>query len=432
FAGLFDRYLGAVWKDKPADHSIWKRIDSIPDTELWRSHERRKERLITFTRERLKQQLKRRGAPLKALSYADEVLDPEALTIGFARRFATYKRGDLIFRDLERLKKILTDKNCPVQMIIAGKAHPKDVFGKRIIQQIVNFANDAELRNKIIFIEDYDMNTAHYLVQGADIWLNNPIRPQEASGTSGMKAAVNGVLNLSVLDGWWCEGYNGENGWVIGSIENQSGDSAYQDDVDSRSIYEMLEREIIPLYFARNSNGLPRGWINKMKSSMRSLTPAFNTNRMVEEYVRKFYIPSALKHKKMAENNFENAKKSAWRHNNIAENWKNIKIISAEDNMEFEMQKGFKASITVRIYLGNIAPEDVSVQIYIGNIDTNKEITNPVISEMSILSKEGNDYIYNCQPLLNNIGHCAYAIRVLPKYDGEVQYMPEYIIWKGN
>ncbi|MCL2335500.1 MAG: alpha-glucan family phosphorylase, partial [Endomicrobia bacterium] len=231
FAGLFDRYLGSSWKDEPADHSIWNRVAHIPDAELWRSHERRRERLVSFTRMRLKHQLERRGASQKTISYADEVLDPEALTIGFARRFASYKRGDLIFRDLERIRKILTSKSHPVQIIIAGKAHPQDNTGKEIIKKIIELSKDPELRYKVVFLEDYDMNVAHYLVQGADIWLNNPLRPEEASGTSGMKAAVNGVINFSVLDGWWCEGYNGENGWRIGSIDQYS-DKAYQDEVE--------------------------------------------------------------------------------------------------------------------------------------------------------------------------------------------------------
>ncbi|MCL2390871.1 MAG: alpha-glucan family phosphorylase, partial [Endomicrobia bacterium] len=289
FAGLFDRYLGSSWKDEPADHTIWNRVAQIPDAEIWRSHERRRERLVSFAREKLKHQLERRGASQKIISYADEVLDPEALTIGFARRFASYKRGDLIFKNLERIKKILSNKDFPVQIIIAGKAHPQDNNGKEIIKKIVNMANDPELRYKVVFLEDYDMNVAHYLVQGADIWLNNPLRPEEASGTSGMKAAVNGVINFSVLDGWWCEGYNAENenGWTIGSIDRYP-DREYQDEVESNAIYETLEKEIIPLYFTRGTDGIPRGWIKKMKISMQTLGPVFNTNRMIEEYTRKF------------------------------------------------------------------------------------------------------------------------------------------------
>ncbi|MDR2860918.1 MAG: alpha-glucan family phosphorylase, partial [Elusimicrobiota bacterium] len=428
FTSLFDRYLGSDWKDEPADHTIWNRVSSIPDTELWRAHERRKERLVSFTRERLKQQLERRGVSQRVLSYADEVLDPEALTIGFARRFATYKRGDLIFRDLKRFKNILTNKSHPVQMIVAGKAHPQDTFGKKIIQDIVNFANDEELRHKIIFLEDYDMNVAHYLVQGVDIWLNNPLRPQEASGTSGMKAAVNGVLNLSILDGWWCEGYNGENGWTIGSIDKFS-DQDYQDDVDSRSIYEMLEREIVPLYFTKSGDGIPRGWIKKMKASMQSLGPVFNTNRMLEEYTKKFYIPSSIKHLKMSENKFASVKEKAVWAKNISDNWGNIRIISSNDNMKYEMKVGEKASISVKIHLGAVPAESVSVQVYSGYMNTKRVLSESNVYEMKLVSKEGDDYIYALDNLLQHVGHCAYAIRILPKYAGEVQYMPDRIIW---
>jgi starch phosphorylase len=320
------------------------------------------------------------------------------------------------------------DKNHPVQMIIAGKAHPQDALGKKIIQEIVNFAKDENLRNKIIFIENYDMNVAHYLVQGVDIWLNNPLRPQEASGTSGMKAALNGALNLSILDGWWCEGYNGENGWAIGSIDKFS-DRAYQDDVDSRSIYDMLEMEIVPLYYARSGDGLPRGWIRKMKETMRSLGPVFNTNRMVEEYAKKFYVPSSLEFNKMKGNNFEAAKKKAAWEKVIAENWKDVKIVSSGDNMKPEMKLKEKAAIKAKIYLGAIPPEYVCAQIYSGYVDTKKIISQPIINEMSLVSKEGNDHIYQCDFALTQVGHCAYSIRLLPMYEGKVQYMPGFIIW---
>ncbi|MDR2772882.1 MAG: alpha-glucan family phosphorylase [Elusimicrobiota bacterium] len=428
FGELFDRYLGSEWKDKPADHTIWDKIQSIPDTELWRAHERRKERLISFSRLSLRQQYEKRGLPPKLIAYTEDVLDPEALTIGFARRFATYKRGDLIFRDLERLKKILTNRAAPVQIIISGKSHPQDAPGKKVIQDIVNFSKDEELRNKIIFLEDYDMNIAHYLVQGADVWLNNPIRPQEASGTSGMKAAINGVLNLSILDGWWCEGYDGNNGWVIGSIEKYS-DRQYQDDVDSRSIYDQLEREIIPLFFAKSGDGIPRNWVKKMKASMMSLGSTFNTNRMVEEYTKKFYIPSSLEHNKFCENNYETLKKKAQWSKNINEKWSGVQIISYNDDIQHEMRIGEKVNVTAKVCLGGISPNDVSVQVYRGFMDSKRIVSDPHIDEMSLVSQEDGDYTYQLNVSLNQVGHRAYAIRILPKYDGKVQYIPERILW---
>ncbi|MCL2485350.1 MAG: alpha-glucan family phosphorylase [Endomicrobia bacterium] len=431
FAGLFDRYLGSSWKDEPADHTIWNRVAHIPDAEIWRSHERRRERLVSFARARLKHQLERRGASAKMISYADEVLDPEALTIGFSRRFAAYKRGNLIFRDLDRIKRILTNKEFPVQIIIAGKAHPQDNIGKDIIKQIVNLSNDPELRYKVVFLEDYDMNIAHYLVQGADIWLNNPLRPEEASGTSGMKAAVNGVINFSVLDGWWCEGYNGENGWSIGSTDQYT-DREYQDEVESKAIYETLEKEIIPLYFTRGIDGLPRGWIKKMKNSMQTLGPVFNTNRMLEEYTRKFYISTAVEHEKLKKDNFSAAKKKAIWSENIHKNWNSVEIIFSDDNIKDEIKISNSITVQAKVKLGSLAPDDVSVQIYSGYLDSRQVVSEQEIDEMRLVSKEGDLYIYEGKVLTDKVGHCGYTIRVLPQYSGEVQYIPESIKWQQN
>ncbi len=273
---LFDRYLGVRWEGLIADRPVWKRIETIPDAELWRTHERRRERLVAFARGRLKQQLRHRSAPPAEIARADEILDPEALTIGFARRFATYKRGTLLFRDLERLGAILNLKDRPVQILFSGKAHPRDHGGKELIAEIQHIARRPEFRRRILFLEDYDMNVARYLVQGVDVWLNNPRRPLEASGTSGMKVAANGGLNLSILDGWWCEGYDGDNGWAIGAGEEYS-DLTYQDDVESRAIFDLLEQEIVPLFYTRSSDGLPRGWVRKMKRSIATLSPVYNT-----------------------------------------------------------------------------------------------------------------------------------------------------------
>lgn len=431
FAGLFDRYLGASWKDEPADHTIWQRVSQIPDAELWRSHERRRERLVSFARARLKSQLMRRGASQKDINNADEVLDPEALTIGFARRFAAYKRGDLIFKDLERIKKILTNKEHPVQIIIAGKAHPQDNIGKELIKRIVALSKDPDLRHKVVFLEDYDMNVAHYLVQGADIWLNNPLRPEEASGTSGMKAAVNGAINFSVLDGWWCEGYNGENGWIIGSID-QYPDREYQDEVESTAIYETLEKEIIPLYFNRGQDDLPRGWIKKMKTSMQTLGPVFNTNRMIEEYTKRFYIPTALEHERLKKDNFALARKKAIWLKNLTNNWDNIKIISSEDNVKNEIKITNDMTVQAKIYLGDIVPDDVSVQIYNGYLDSMHRIIDASIDEMRLVSKEGDAYIYEGKIKTDKVGHCGYTVRVMPQYSGEVQYVTSLIKWQQD
>ena len=302
FSALYDRYLGGHWEQKPTDHSIWNRVENIPNAELWRTHDRRRERLVVFARKRLRMQLERRGATPSEVARADEVLDPEALTIGFARRFATYKRGTLIFRNLERLTSILGNKERPVQIIFAGKAHPRDHGGKELIAEIIHVCRRPELRRRMVFMEDYDINVARFLVQGVDVWLNNPRRPLEASGTSGMKVCINGGLNLSILDGWWCEGYTGDNGWAIGAGEEYTdNDRTYQDDIESRTLYDLIEQEIVPLYYNRTADGLPRGWINYMKNSIMKCCPVFNTNRMVEEYMRRCYAPSAERYSQLVE-----------------------------------------------------------------------------------------------------------------------------------
>src|SRR6185437_6934442 len=288
-AFTLDRYLSDEWISDPSDQSVWEGVNQIPDEELWRAHERSRTRLVGWARQSLRDQLLRRGAPYDELNTAEQVLDPEALTIGFARRFATYKRGNLLLRDMDRLKRILEESKKPVQFLFAGKAHPADNEGKDLIKQIIHFARDPMIRRKIVFLENYDMNVARYLVQGVDVWLNTPRRPYEASGTSGMKAACNGVLNCSILDGWWVEGYAPDLGWAIGRGETYS-DSNYQDTVESQALYDILEKQIIPLFYQRSVDNIPHEWIARMKNCMRKLAPVFNTNRMVRDYAEKFYV----------------------------------------------------------------------------------------------------------------------------------------------
>lgn len=430
-ASLFDRYIGTVWKDEPANQKIWESVANIPDAEIWRSHERRRERLVEVVRARLKAQLIRRGAHRNVVLAADEALDPEALTIGFARRFATYKRATLIFRDLGRLKNILNKKDMPVQIIIAGKAHPKDNNGKEFIKQIIHMSRDPELRDKVVFIEDYDMNIAHYMVQGVDIWLNNPRRPLEASGTSGMKAAVNGVLNLSILDGWWCEGYDGNNGWVIGSGEEYT-DTEYQDEVESKAIYDLLEREIIPLFYNRGPGGLPREWVKKMKDSMRSICPIFNTNRMVEEYTRKFYMPAHLDFSEIIKNNFEKARARAGWLGFLYQNWKDIKIISVKDTISGELKINDTFEVEARIRLAALKPDDVRVEVFWGYVDSRGGFSAENIVGMNLTGKVGDgEYTFKTSIKADKIGHCGYILRILPNSDNNnLKYAPGLIIWQ--
>jgi glycogen phosphorylase len=289
---LYDRYLGSDWVENLDDPSIWEGIEKIPDAELWAVRRHLKRKLVAYMRERARSQWLRDGVHPVQVIASGVLLDPYALTIGFARRFATYKRANLILRDLGRLLDIVNRPNMPVQIIFAGKAHPADEPGKLLIQEVYRVVKKAENGGRLVFLEDYDMNLARYLVQGVDVWLNTPRRPHEASGTSGMKAAMNGVLNFSVLDGWWREGYNGFNGWAIGEDRDYE-DYEKQDEADAEHLYSTLENQIIPLYYQeRSSDGLPGDWIERMKESIRTLSPQFSMRRMVKDYTERLYIPA--------------------------------------------------------------------------------------------------------------------------------------------
>lgn len=289
---LYDRYYGSDWLENLDDPALWEQIEKIPDEELWAVRRHLKRKLMAYIRERARLQWLNAGIHPVQVIAAGTLLDPYALTIGFARRFATYKRANLILRDMDRLLQIINRPHTPVQIIFAGKSHPSDEPGKLLIQEVYRAVKKAENGGRLVFLEDYDMNLARYLVQGVDIWLNTPRRPNEASGTSGQKAAMNGVLNFSVLDGWWREGYNGYNGWAIGT-DTENPDPNKQDEADATSLYETLENEIIPLFYKmRSADGLPSEWIARMKESMRTLTPRFSINRMLKEYTEKMYFPA--------------------------------------------------------------------------------------------------------------------------------------------
>jgi glycogen phosphorylase len=414
---LFLQYIGEKWVHNPASSDLWNRIDKIPDEELWRTHEKRRERLVAFGRRRLTKQIKNRGGSINELAAALEILDPAALTIGFARRFATYKRATLIFRDVERLEKIVSDKDHPVQFIIAGKAHPKDEEGKRFIQEIFQFTKEERFRKRIVFIENYDLNVARYLVEGCDVWLNTPRRPLEASGTSGMKVIANGGLNFSVLDGWWDEGFDPEIGWKIGNGEEYT-DPDYQDEIESHQFYDTLERQIIPLYYTRNEDKLPRQWISMIKSSMKKLGPKFNTHRMVEEYFSNYYLPSFQKRTLLMEKKWEKVKDlSSWE-NNLKNNWSNINVVNVQaDSQSTQYKVGENFPVKADIRLGNLTPNDVEVQIYYGPYEKqdNPQFNSNVV--MNVENKKSNDGIYKFVGYVKcrESGQIGYTIRILPK-----------------
>ena len=427
---LYDRYLGLEWAGRPVDSATWRRLEQIPDTELWRTHERRRERLVAFARRRLRDQLRRRGAPAAEIGRADEALDPEALTIGFARRFATYKRGALIFRNLERLTALLNSKDKPVQLIFAGKAHPRDHGGKELIAEILHIARRPELRRHIVFIEDYDINVARYLVQGVDVWLNNPRRPLEASGTSGMKVCGNGGVNLSVLDGWWVEGYKQGNGWAIGAGEEYT-DLTYQDDVESRAIYDLIEQEIIPLFYTRSSDGLPRGWLRTMKQSMQMGTSFFNTHRMVGEYVEKCYWPSERRYDNLLQSQLQRAQGLAQWRRRLRKEWPQLRIEAVDPpSVDFVKVDG-ELLVKAKVTLGGLTPQDVAVQLFHGLVDSFGEIPSPLLVEMTNDGgREGNSWLYSGVIPFQASGQHGFAVRILPKNsDLSNPYEPGLICW---
>jgi starch phosphorylase len=413
---LFDRYLSPSWREDPSDQSVWEDVIDIPDGELWRTHERRRERLVAVARRKLRQQLERRGAPPTEIAQASEVLDPEALTIGFARRFATYKRATLIFRDVEHLARIVNDPDRPVQILFAGKAHPHDTAGKELIRHIIHAARREEFRQRVVFLENYDMNLARYLLQGVDVWLNNPRRPQEASGTSGMKASANGALNLSVLDGWWDEAYTPDIGWAIGHGEVYN-DHDFQNEVESRALYALLEKEVVPLFYDRGSDGLPRKWIRRMKASMRAICPVFNTNRMILQYMEEGYGPATERFHRLVQDDMAGAKAlAAWK-DHLCQHWDKIRVVRIEDDSPAELQVGDSLNVQAEIILGGLEPTDVRVEFYHGRVDQHGEIIDGRAIAMTHVEPNGGEsFLFSGAVPCERSGQYGYAIRILPRH----------------
>jgi starch phosphorylase len=430
-AQLFDRYLGPDWMEDPVDKEIWNRVDEIPDAELWRTHERRRERLVAVTRHMLREQYRRRGAPPVELKFAEEVLDPDALTIGFARRFAPYKRATLIFRDVERLTRMLTDPNRPVQIIFAGKAHPNDNLGKELVKQVIQIARRPELRRKIVFIENYNIGFARSLVQGVDVWLNTPTPLHEASGTSGMKAPPNGGINFSTVDGWWPEAYDGANGWSIGDGRVYP-DQGYQDHVEAESLYDLLEKEIVPLFYDRTADGLPRRWLARMKASMKTIPPVFNTNRMLVDYTEQFYLSSIQRWKHLTGEGFAAAKRlSQWR-DSMGKRWSQVRIMGVQANEGEELAVGSRLDVQARVHLGPVNPDEVSVELFYGPIDPHGQISDGQSAAMECQGQTTTDGTYRFVGAVpcTRCGQHGYAVRIVPKNaDLPNRYVSGLIIW---
>ncbi|MFW5826920.1 MAG: alpha-glucan family phosphorylase [Alkalispirochaeta sp.] len=420
---------GPRFYDEPTHIQIWDRMSRVSDEELWRIHEMRKNQLVTFTRERLKRQLTRRGASSSQVVHADEVLSPYTFTIAFARRFATYKRATLLFRDPDRLRRLVTNPDYPVQIIFAGKAHPHDIPGKNLIKDIVHFASDPEIRSKIVFLENYDLEIAKYLVSGSDIWLNTPRRPMEASGTSGMKAAINGVLNTSILDGWWAEGYDPDRGYAIGAGEEYE-DEELQDEIESKLLYDLLEREIIPTFYERGRDGLPRGWTTKMKASMAGLGGLFSTSRMLTEYSERFYLPALKNYEKVNKNDLDQARRTAEYIQRLRAQWNSVSVFKIDGTGDRSLKVGDTFSVHCHVHLGTIDPSEVTVQVYTGRIDADGELENPQTVDMKPSGEDAEGYIYKVKVKCRQAGRQGFAVRVLPNNDDLVHpYLPELIRW---
>ena len=414
---LYNKYLIPYWQDRIYDDEVWKKVQDIPNDKLWEAHQERKEKLLALVKESTISRLRRSGYNYDDIMYMVNSLDPNALTIGFARRFATYKRATLIFKDLERITQILNNQNRKVQIIFAGKAHPADKEGQDLIKYIHEISMKPQFKGKIFVLENYNIAMSRYLVSGVDVWLNNPRRPMEASGTSGQKASVNGVINFSVLDGWWAEGYNSKNGWTIGTNAEYS-DYEAQDRADSQSIYEMLENKIIPMYYEKDENGLSNRWIQTMKDSIISTGGRFSTSRMLTDYVDKLYIPLCNLYNKYYTELERVGGFNQWKES-LANTWKDIEI-TQEDNLEnITIDAGNNIEVKCKVKLPNISKNNIEVQVYYGRIDENGVVDDINIITMTLESEDelNRTYTYKGKVNLVNGGNYGYTFRVMPKHE---------------
>ena len=414
---LYNEYLIPYWQDNIQDDNVWKKINSIPDEKLWAEHLKRKEKLMTLIRKNVTQRFKRSGYSYDEINEVVNKLDPKALTIGFSRRFATYKRATLIFRDIERLTQLLNQENRPVQLVFAGKAHPADVEGQNLIKQIHEISLMPQFKGKIFLLENYNIGIARYLISGVDVWLNNPRRPMEASGTSGEKASVNGVVNFSVLDGWWAEGYDTTNGWAIGT-ETDYDSYEIQDNSDSDSIYNTLENKIIPAYYNVNEKGCSKDWVKYMKNSIITTGGKYSTARMLIDYMEKIYMPLCDMHNKHFKqlddvNDFAKWKKAA------KERWQDIEITQESNIDNVKMNAGDVIEVGCKVQLPNFDPDNASVQVYYGQILDTGIVNNVCVTEMKRIeeNREENTYKYAAKIKLTTGGNFGYTFRVIPKND---------------
>lgn len=413
---LYRHYLGPDWYDHLDEPHVWDCIHDIPDGELWEVHHELKAQLIEYARNRVAQQRARHGESPQAVAAATELLSPSALTLGFARRFATYKRATLLFRDPARLARILRDPAHPVQIVFAGKAHPADQPAQDFIRQIHEYARHPEFEGKIVLLEDYDIDMARHLVSGCDVWLNTPIRPHEASGTSGQKASLNGLPNCSILDGWWAEGYNGANGWAIGE-ERQYQDEATRDDADAAALYDTIEHAILPLFFDRGLDDIPHNWVAVMKEAIRTVAPQFSMRRMVKQYVEELYLPALQLGARIDADNYRPARELAEWKRKIRESWGQV-ALRVEGPREGQLQVGEPMEINAYVSLGNLRPTDVRVELVAGRDEDGDVVDRRVIPMQQLAKTDDGLYRYRGQLQAESNGSLVYGVRIVPAHAG--------------
>ncbi|RMH28701.1 MAG: glycosyltransferase family 1 protein [Planctomycetota bacterium] len=430
---LFDRHLGWAWQRDPADHTVWDDAGAIPDEELWRAHQAERASLITWVQRRLRGQLERRGLARADIESRVGALDPDVFTIGFARRFATYKRATLLLSQPERLLALLGDAERPVQILIAGKAHPADGPGKEMIRELVKFAESSPAAARVVFIEDYDIGVARRMVAGCDVWLNTPRRGLEASGTSGMKAAINGVINVSILDGWWDEAFGREMGFAVGSGETYE-DPAEQDAVEGRAVFDLLERQILPEFHDRYESSVPRAWVQRMKHSIMAVAPFFNTNRMVSEYTRSLYVPAAGSTSALACDGYAGARDLSARLARLRQRWPGVRVEDARAQTGRSLPINASAPVEVVVRLGDLDPAEVRVQLYVGVVTGPGAMADPAVIDLNHAESLGDGrHRFTGEIHADRSGRLGYTARVVPRLDAlSHTHPPGLISWFGG
>ena len=414
---LYNKYLVPYWQDNIQCDETWEKIKTIPDDRLWEEHNARKQKLLEVVKNSTISRLRRIGYNYEEINKIVSGLNPNALTIGFARRFATYKRATLIFKDLERITQIFSDSGKPIQIIFAGKAHPADKEGQDLIKFIHEISMKPQFKGKVFLLENYNIAMSRYLISGVDVWLNNPRRPMEASGTSGQKASVNGVVNLSILDGWWAEGYNSKNGWAIG--QNKDYDNyEIQDKADSDSLYDILEHKVIPTYYDKNEKGIPTKWVELMKNSIMSTGGRFSTSRMLIDYTEKLYLPLCDLYNRYYSSLENVATYNLWKQE-LYNNWDDIKITQENNLDNITIDAGNNIEVKCKVELPNVLPDNVEVQVYYGKIEENGVVDDVTIIPMKMKSSdvENKIYEYIAKVNLKNGGNYGYTFRVMPKHE---------------